>query len=134
MPTEVKIKNIIFQDIDPTLTRHPITNQVAILTNERAVKQSVKNLVFTRWMEFFYRTDLYSRVSDSIFEPIGQFTMDDIKNSIEDVLYGFEPRINIVSINIFDDIDRNAYSVDIIYRIVNMQDPVKINIMLERLR
>ena len=48
----------VFRDLDLNFTAHPIKKDVSVHTNERAIINSVKNLVSTNFYERPFQPDL----------------------------------------------------------------------------
>ena len=57
-----------FKDISLSFKRHPVTNDITILSNEDAIKKAVINLVRTSIGERFFNSLIGSSVSKSLFE------------------------------------------------------------------
>ena len=57
-----------FKDISLSFKRHPVTNDILALTNEDAIKRSVRNLVETVNEERFFNPLIGSHVKESLFE------------------------------------------------------------------
>ena len=56
-----------FKDINLSFKRHPVTNDVVTISNEDAIKRSVKNIVFTILGEKQFDPFFGSVVNDSLF-------------------------------------------------------------------
>lgn len=127
-------RDIVFKDIDLNFTAHPITKDLPKLNNAAAVLRAIKNLVLTRRYEYFYRPDIHSRVSDSLFEPYTPFLLDDLHRSIKDVITAFEPRVELIDVSVAEDLDNNGYSVSILLRVLNSKEPIETTFFLQKLR
>ena len=57
-----------FSDLDLNFTKHPVRDDVNILTAERAVINSVKNLILTNHYERPFQPDLGSNIRRLLFE------------------------------------------------------------------
>jgi len=57
-----------------------------------------------------------------------------IRQEIEQVLAEHEPRINEVSVEILDDLDRNSYLVNISFNVIYDNRGAEISFYLNRLR
>ena len=57
-----------FRDISLSFKRHPVTNDLLPLKNEDAIKRAVQNLVRTKIGEVFFRNDIGTRITGSLFE------------------------------------------------------------------
>ena len=68
MPVIRQRQSKAFKDISLSFKRHPVTNDILALTNEDAIKRSVRNLVETINEERFFNPLIGSQVKDSLFE------------------------------------------------------------------
>jgi phage baseplate assembly protein W len=120
MATKPKISRG-FKDFSISFKKHPITNDLIVLTNESAIKNSVINLVRTRLNERFYRPFLGTNVEDSMFELSTSEIIFKLENEINQVLRNYEPRIFVTDIttNVLDDV--NELDITINYDIVGIE-------------
>ena len=124
----------IFKDINLSLARHPITGDIASLTNVEAVKRSVRNLVNTNFYERPFHPEIGSNVRSVLFEPVSPVVAAILERHVRDVIENFEPRAELIDVVVSDNADANEYRVQIKFYIVNSSDIVDMNIFLERLR
>ena len=112
-----------FRDISLSFSRHPVTNDIGVFTNEDAIKRSVTNLVRTRVGERFYQKLLGSPLEDTLFEQqdpdVAQVLEDDIKLLLEN----YEPRVSNCSVTVLFPLDTNQLICNITYDITGMQFP-----------
>ena len=64
----VKRTSQAFKDISLSFTPHPVTKDLTVLNNERAIVRSVRNLVETIPTERFFNSSLGTDVRASLFE------------------------------------------------------------------
>ena len=57
-----------FKDINLSFKRHPVTNDLVVIKNEDAIKQSVKNIIFTILGEKPFLPLFGSKLNSSLFE------------------------------------------------------------------
>ena len=123
-----------YKDLDLDFGLNSVTKDVNKLTDAEAVKRSVRNLINTNHYERFFRPELGSGLSGLLFEPVNEITTQFIKQKIIELLNFHEPRIRLTSVNVSNQLDRNAYSVRISFHIIGTQTPVEVETFLERLR
>tara|TARA_Y100001973_G_C5206022_1_gene341608 strand:+ start:2701 stop:3087 length:387 start_codon:yes stop_codon:yes gene_type:complete len=123
-----------YRDLDLDFTPHPTTTDVSMKTNSEAVKRSVRNLVLLNTYEKPFHPEIGSGVRDLLFEPATPLTAVRIKRAIEEVIDNFEPRADLLGVNVGLEVDRNAFAVSIEFRIRNMEQPESLSFSLERLR
>ena len=125
----------VFKDFNFNFTRHPVTGDIAKLTNISAVKASVKNLVMTNFYERPFHPEIGSDVRRALFEPMTPQVASRLGRNIEDVIVNFEPRAELISVIVNARIDRNAYEATVKFNVVNSEtDEQTLNLFLERLR
>ena len=120
---ERDISSQAFKDISLTFTRHPVTDDIGVFTNENAIKRSVTNLIRTRIGERFFESLLGSAVEDSLFEQADPDNAQVLEDDIRLLLENFEPRISKVSIKVVYPLDTNELLIQIAYDIVGLTVP-----------
>ena len=123
-----------FRDIDLDFSRNAVTNDVNIVEDVIAVKRAVKNLVQTNFYERPFQPELGCGIRELLFEPFTPITKLFLQRKIEEVLINYEPRVNLTSVNVDDDQDRNRLVVDIAFQVVGVPGPQRVETFLQRLR
>lgn len=121
-----------FIDLDLNFGRHPNTNDVSKLTDARAIGRAIRNLVFTRKYESPFHPEIYCQVQDMIFEPMSPEVTVSIRKSIEYCITNFEPRVELVYVNVLPDYSNKSYQIAVAYKIIGMPDTYQIQFSLER--
>lgn len=124
----------LYADLDLGLSIHPVKKDVVPLTDIRAVRNAVKNLVLTNFGERPFQPKLGSNVTALLFEPTDQFTAIQMKKEIYRLLEDHEPRINATRVQILDDADANAYRVTIEFNVIQANTQTEVEFALQRLR
>ncbi len=112
-----------FKDISLSFIPHPVTKDLPVLTNERAIMRSVRNLVETIPTERFFNAILGTDIRGSLFENYSNTTIMVIEDQIKTTLRNFEPRVGNVSIELVGSPDRNAFEVTVFYDILGIPLP-----------
>ena len=73
-----------------------------------------------------------SKVYELLFEPLDPFTIDTLKDEIVDTLLNYEPRIEVINVEITAENDMHELRVDVEYRIVGQPLVQTIDFILER--
>jgi phage baseplate assembly protein W len=123
-----------YRDLSLTFRAHPVTGDVVKLFDEDAIKASLMNLIMTMNYETPFHPEIGCAVMASLFENISPITAITIRKSIEDVIRNFEPRVDLIEVDVLVDADADGYRARIIYRIANLPDPVVVDFFLERRR
>ena len=112
-----------FKDISLSFQPHPVTGDLPVLKNERAIKKSVQNIVQTIPGEKFFAPDFGSDVRGQLFELVDFGNADLIQEQILTSLENYEPRIERVEVEVDPQPDRNEFNVTVIYDIVGQEFP-----------
>ena len=123
-----------FRDLSFTFAIHPVTNDVIFVTNEEAIKNSVRNLILANRYDFLFDSSKFTDIKASLFENIDSGDLKLMKMRIDTVLRNHEPRVTFQDAVIDDDLDRNRFSITIFYTINNIQKLDEVRIFLERVR
>ena len=114
-----------FKDISLSFIPHPVTNDLPILKNERAISRSVRNIVETIPTEKFFNPDFGSDVYQSLFNFVDFGTANEIQEQIKTSIANFEPRVNNVRVDVDPQPDLNQFEVIVIYDIVGQEFPTQ---------
>ena len=123
-----------WSDLDLDFIKHPTTNDIVRKTDVEAVKRSVRNLILTNRYERPFQPEIDGGVTQHLFQLSTPSTKYDIETAIKIAILNFEPRAEIISIIVAGDLDRNGFDVTINFRVINVPEPVTIELFLERLR
>ena len=123
MPTVTKRQSQVFKDISLSFKPHPITKDMPILKNERAIARSVRNLVETIPTEKFFYSLLGTAIRGSLFELYTNTTRTVIQDQIRTTIENFEPRVDNVEVEVNGQPDSNTLEVIIYYDIVGIEVP-----------
>lgn len=122
MPTNI---SRAFRDISLSFKKHPITNDIVVLKNENAIKNSVINLVRTIVGERFFNNRIGTAIEDSYFELQSPEIQVQLENEIKSTLNIFEPRIDLRQVRVAFPLDSNDLEVGVVYDIVGLSTPVQ---------
>ena len=114
-----------FKDISLSFSPHPVTKDLPVLLNERAIVRSVRNLVETIPTERFFNPVLGSEVRESLFDFVDYGTASVIQQQIEITLENFEPRIDNVTVEVEPRPDLNEFEVTVFFDIVGQEIPTQ---------
>ena len=123
-----------YSDLNLNFTRNPATGDVARLTDIEAVKRSVRNLILTNQFERPFHPEIGSSVRNILFENITPLNAVLLEDRIKEVINNFEPRADISSVQVFDEIDNNRYRVVVNFYVLSATEETTITEFLERLR
>ena len=114
-----------FKDISLSFEPHPVTKDLPILSNERAIIRSIRNLVETIPTERFFNPPLGSNVRSSLFEFVDFGTASIINDQIRNVISNYEPRVNDVQVKVDPRPDTNEFEITVIFNIIGQEVPTQ---------
>ena len=124
-----------YSDLDLFFGKKSSDSDIQNITDVKAVKRSVRNLVLLNHYEKPFHPEIASGVRDMLFELMTPVTAQILARKVEDVINNYEPRARLVSVTAIPNLDRNMYEVSIEFYVVNQPtELVDLSIMLERLR
>ena len=124
-----------YVDLDLFFGRKNSNSDIQDITNVKAVKRSVRNLILTNHDVKPFHPEIGSGVRDMLFENMTPITADILARKVEDVINNFEPRARLVGVRAEPDLDKNLYEVTIEFYVINQPtELVDLTVMLERLR
>ena len=123
-----------YRDLDLDFIRHPVTNDVVAIEDVNAVKRSVRNLINTNFYERPFHPELGCGVREMLFENYTPMTGIFMRRKIEEVLSNYEPRARLTSIEVNEQMDRNAIDVVVNFYVLNLPNPVSVTTTLQRIR
>lgn len=107
-----------YSDLDFNFYRNPVTDDVAKKLDDNAIKQSIKNLILMRRFESPFHPEIYSQITDSLFDTVTPVSIAMMKRAITYTIENFEPRVSLLSVNIQDNTLTNSITIDIVYQII----------------
>ena len=124
-----------FKDISFAFDPHPVTKDLPVLVNERAIIRSVRNLVETIPSERPFNSLLGSDIRGSLFEFVDVANAYVISEQIRNTVEYFEPRISNLKVEVDPRPDDNAFSCNVFFDIVGLDLPTQsFNFLLEATR
>ena len=121
MPIIRQQQSRAFKDISLSFKRHPVTNDILALTNEDAIKRSVRNLVETVNEERFFNPLIGSHVRESLFKLADNSLRATLKTQIRTTIENFEPRVNLTDVIVNHPNDTNDLEIKIVYDIIGQE-------------
>jgi hypothetical protein len=123
-----------FRDLDLDFTRNAVTNDVNVVEDVVAVKRALRNLIQTNFYERPFQPELGCGIRELLFENFTPMTKVFLESKIEEVIVNYEPRVNLQSVAVDDDQDKNRLVVDIYFYVVGVPGPQVVQTFLQRVR
>ena len=121
----IQRKSRAFKDISLSFSPHPVTKDLPVLVNERAITRSVRNLVETIPTERFFNSLLGTDIRDSLFEGFTPLTATVIEDQIRTTIYNNEPRVGNVNVVIQGLPDSNELQIEVVFEIIGLDLPIQ---------
>lgn len=123
-----------YLDISPNFSIHPISGDIATLTGEEAVKQSLRNIILTNYYEKPYKPKYGGNLLAYLFKKINFLEKEVIKQNLIDVIKKYEPRVFTLSVDV--DIRKEAQTIliSLYYNIISISAQQELNVELVRIR
>ena len=118
-------KSRAFKDISLSFSPHPVTKDLPVLTNERAIIRSVRNLVETIPTERFFNSILGTDIRDTLFSNYDRADVMMIEDQIRETLGNFEPRVSNVGATVKAIPDDNTFNVTVFFDINGLDIPTQ---------
>jgi len=123
-----------YSDFNTSLATHPIKKDLSLKTDVNAVIQSIKNLLLTNKGERLMQPNVGTNIRQLLFENFTPQTTTLLKQFIAETIDNHEPRASLLDVTVSPDDDNNSLLVSLIVEVINNQDPVTLNLVLERIR
>ena len=118
-------KSRSFKDISLSFKPHPVTKDLPVLLNERAITRSVRNLVETVPTERFFDSLIGTNIRESLFDNYSRTTISVIEDQIRETISNYEPRVNNVRIQADARPDNSTMQIKVLFDIVGLDNPTQ---------
>ena len=112
-----------FKDLSMSFKFNPLSGDLIALSNENAIARAVRNIVSTTPGEKFFDPDFGSSIGEILFENVDEITAISIQDEISSSLKNYEPRVELIDVDVDPNFDQNQFDVRITYRIVGVDIP-----------
>jgi len=130
----IKRNTKTFSDLNLMFTASPSTGDITKKTDEEAIKTSLRNLISTKNYERPFHPEIGCQIFSLLFENFSSVTSQVMRKTIQDVVNKFEPRVDILDVEVFETSDENSLNVTLTFKIINTERPVTFNTTLQRVR
>ena len=114
-----------FKDINLSFKRHPVTNDVLTVSDEDAIKRSVKNIIFTILGEKPFLPLFGSVINQSLFDLSTNLNEVRVTDEITTALVNYEPRISNIDVTVSVYPDSNEINATVQYDIIGVPSPTQ---------
>ena len=121
----IKRKSQAFKDISLSFSPHPVTKDLPILANERAIVRSVRNLVETIPSERFFDPNLGTSIREMLFDNFSGSSVMIIEDMVRNTVRNYEPRVGDIGVEVDASPDNNSISVKVLFEIQGLEAPTQ---------
>ena len=118
-------KSKAFKDISLSFDPHPVTKDLPVIANERAIVRSVRNLVETIPTERFFDSNLGTNIRDMLFDNFTGSSVMIIEDMVRNTIRNYEPRVGDIGVEVDARPDSNTMEVKVLFEIVGIEAPVQ---------
>ena len=121
----IQRKSRAFKDISLSFSPHPVTKDLPILANERAIVRSVRNLVETIPSERFFDPNLGTSIREMLFDNFSGSSVMIIEDMVRNTVRNYEPRVGDIGVEVDASPDNNSISVKVLFEIQGLEVPTQ---------
>jgi len=132
--TSTSKKQEFYSDILTNIDILPGKKDLARLTNEDAVKRSVRNLILTNTGERLFQPGIGANLNKILFELADIDSLDLAQDQIASTLRLHEPRIKLISVTATLLPDNNSLNLLLNFSLINTQTTTSLSLILYRIR
>jgi len=103
-------------------------------TNEEAIKSSIFNLLMTNRGDRLFDSTIGSDIRSLLFEYFSLSTEEVLIDLIKTTISNYEPRAKVDDVFVISQDDSNALVATVVFHIINKQEPITLEIVLNRIR
>lgn len=123
-----------FSDLDLNFIANPVTGDISRKYDVNAIKQSIKNLVMTNHYERPFHPEIGSQINSLLFEPFTPLLQGMLEQAIINTINNYEPRVQLLGVVANLNPDNYTVYITITFRIVNTEQPLVVDLTLQRTR
>jgi len=124
----------LYTDIDMTFTKNFISGDIGKKTDVQAVRQALKNIIYTAMNERPFDPTWGSQIREILFEPIDDMTSGVLETLVSQALLNHEPRVKVERVSVNPIPDDHTYNVQVDFYLIGMREIQRMGVVLSRLR
>lgn len=132
--TPVTKRATLYTDFRKDLKISPVSNDITLVKDEDSVKQSIRNLLLTDPGERLMQPFLGAGIKGLLFENITPGVLKLIEEKVKSTINTYEPRAELIDVIVSSAYDDNKVSVLVRFYVKNVEQPIELDVILERIR
>ena len=122
-----------YSDLDLFFTKKTVGSDVNKVTDIQAVKRSLRNLINLNAFEKPFHPEISGGVREMLFENMTPGTLKLIEERVVDTIEIYEPRAELIDVAV-EQIDEQQVNVTVLFYVTNEEQPIQLDVILERNR
>jgi phage baseplate assembly protein W len=131
--TLISSRTVDYVDVDLSFNKKP-AGDVYKKRDASSVKQAIKNLLLTNHYEKPFQPFFGANLRGLLFELADDQTESEVSVNIASAIQSYEPRVEVMDIDVNVLPDQNDMRVSIVFKIVSTEEIVTFTTNLSRLR
>ena len=127
-------ENILYRDLDLTLTAHPLTGDITPRVNVEAIKRALRHLMAWEKWDVPFSSRHHNHLQDVLFEIPSNPTRASIQTKVEWLIKTFEPRVELQKVDVEITADETGYEVTMYYTIKSLLIDDRVSFYIQRVR
>ena len=132
--TTTPLRSERYSDFYNNFSKNFGTKDLARITNEESIINSLKNIILTRKGERPFQPEFGCNISGLLFENFSKFTTDAIETEIRTAVENFEPRVKTIKVSAFESQDNHSIELRLFFTTINNPENISISFFLSRIR
>ena len=132
MATETTTRQYV--DLDLSFKVNPFTKDLYLLTDEDAVKTSIKHLLRTSNFERPFHPEIGTQIRSLMFENFSAAVKIALERTIAESIEKFETRARLLKVSVDEYEDKNDLLINVIFTLKNGNTPITITTSISRVR
>lgn len=134
LKTPLTKKPNVYSDFRKDLKISPVSKDITLIKDEDAVKQSIRNLLLTDPGERLMQPFLGGGIKGLLFENITSDVLKLIKEKVTSTIETYEPRAELIDVIVSSNYDDNQVGILVRFFVKNVEQPIELDVILERIR
>jgi len=132
--TALKITPEYFSDFLLNFDTDRVKKDLLRNTNEEAIKASIVNLLMTNRGDRLYDSSIGSDIRSLLFENFSPESEETLSDLISTTISNYEPRAKVDEVLVSSDDDTHLITATITFHVINKQEPITLELVLNRIR
>ena len=122
MTTKVTKPRRHFVDLSLAFSPHPLTGDITVLRDKRAINASLKNCIMIGVAEKPFLYDFGSQILQMMFDMVDSSTAVSLEEEIKRSIEYNEPRVQLLDVEVEPKPEQNEFRIQIKYRIIGFEE------------